>query len=188
MSTFLRLRHANAGQPTLGDLRRTMLQEQRHADAQLEAFVNGLPRLGEADLATLGESDSHCPICLNPLLTLLAEEELALALDSPAHPPEELGVTRLIDSCKHIFCRKDIRNWVREGKSTCPTCRRPVLPPPSPSSTSRAPFDSPATLDFDEPLRRIADLLAELGSPERDMGDRASAVGESRNGFEGMYS
>lgn len=60
-------------------------------------------------MATDDPPDSHCPICLNPLLTLLAEEELALALDSPAHPPEELGVTRLIDSCKHIFCRKE---WV----------------------------------------------------------------------------
>ncbi|OCH91846.1 hypothetical protein OBBRIDRAFT_791822 [Obba rivulosa] len=48
-------------------------------------------------------------------------------MDSPAHPSEELGVTRLDQTCGHLFCRKDIRNWMREGRSTCPTCRRPFL-------------------------------------------------------------
>lgn len=42
-----------------------------------------------------------------PYLTLLTEEEMALALDTPAHPVEELGVTRLVDTCGHIFCRKE---------------------------------------------------------------------------------
>ena len=42
------------------------------------------------------------------LLAIVAEEEMALAMDSPAHaPPEELGVTRL-DGCGHIFCRKEL--------------------------------------------------------------------------------
>lgn len=50
-------------------------------------------------------SDSVCPICFNPLLVLLSEEETAVAMDSPAHPIEELGVTRL--TCGHLFCRRE---------------------------------------------------------------------------------
>ena len=49
-----------------------------------------------------------CPICLTSLHAILAEEETATAMDSPAHPVEELGVTRLVQTCGHIFCRKEL--------------------------------------------------------------------------------
>jgi hypothetical protein len=60
---------------------------------------------------TLAPSDSSCSICFTPYLTILTEEEMALAMDSPAHPAEELGVTKLSHSwqCGHLFCR---REWV----------------------------------------------------------------------------
>ncbi len=29
-------------------------------------------------------------------------------MESPAHPVEELGVTRLAQTCGHIFCRKEL--------------------------------------------------------------------------------
>ena len=44
---------------------------------------------------------------MNTFRASLAEEEMAQAMDSPAQPAEELGVTRLIDTCGHIFCRKE---------------------------------------------------------------------------------
>ena len=54
-------------------------------------------------------SESVCPICYNTLLAILSEEETAIAMDSPAHPIEELGVTRLAADwqCGHIFCRRE---------------------------------------------------------------------------------
>ncbi|KAI0354942.1 hypothetical protein OH77DRAFT_1425544 [Trametes cingulata] len=106
-----------------------MVAQERQRAAHLAALANSLPKLTEGDLATLGESDSTCPICLNSLLALLSEEEMALAMDTPAHPVEELGVTRLEQTCGHIFCRKDIRNWLNGGHTTCPTCRRPFIAP-----------------------------------------------------------
>lgn len=51
--------------------------------------------------------DSSCSICMNTFRASLAEEEMAQAMDSPAQPAEELGVTRLINTCGHIFCRKE---------------------------------------------------------------------------------
>jgi hypothetical protein len=54
--------------------------------------------------------ESVCPICFIPMLSILAEEETANALDSPAHPLEDLGVTKLAASwqCGHLFCRKEL--------------------------------------------------------------------------------
>lgn len=60
------------------------------------------------------DSDSTCPVCITPFPAILAEEEMALVMESPAHAFEEMGVTRLwIDSrdegergCGHLFCRR----------------------------------------------------------------------------------
>lgn len=32
---------------------------------------------------------------------------MAVAMDSPARPLEELGVTKLKDKCNHVFCKKE---------------------------------------------------------------------------------
>ncbi|PIL22552.1 hypothetical protein GSI_15241 [Ganoderma sinense ZZ0214-1] len=114
-----------------------LVQEMRQRNAHLDTFARELPKLTEGDLASLGQS---------------AEEEMALAMDSPAHPVEELGVTRLVRTCGHVFCRKElsitvdsqppltpltirlsfrsIRGWLYQGNTTCPTCRTPFLAPP----------------------------------------------------------
>jgi hypothetical protein len=52
--------------------------------------------------------DSSCSICLNTFLACIAEEETAYVMDSPAQPVEDLGVTRLADTCEHVFCRKEL--------------------------------------------------------------------------------
>ncbi|KAI0917173.1 hypothetical protein AcW1_007562 [Taiwanofungus camphoratus] len=111
----------------------------------MKAFTKELPKLTEADLVELGQHDAPCPICLTSLLALLAEEEMALAMDSPAHPTEQLGVTRLTQTCGHVFCRKDILNWMREGRKTCPTCRRPFVtsaPGEQPEDRNESMFES----------------------------------------------
>jgi len=56
-------------------------------------------------------------------------------MDSPAVAMEELGVTRLVDTCGHVFCRKDISTWIAQNDS-CPTCRRPFLQVEEPSERS----------------------------------------------------
>ncbi|KAF8974316.1 hypothetical protein BDZ97DRAFT_11692 [Flammula alnicola] len=74
-------------------------------------------------------SDNFCPICFVPYLTILTEEEMASAMDSPAHPIEELGVTKLSQSCQcgHMFCRRDISKWITSGHASCPMCRRHLV-------------------------------------------------------------
>jgi hypothetical protein len=39
--------------------------------------------------------DSSCPICLTPFSAVIAEEEMADAMSSPAYAAQDLGVTRL---------------------------------------------------------------------------------------------
>ncbi|KAK7470695.1 hypothetical protein VKT23_002117 [Stygiomarasmius scandens] len=78
-------------------------------------------------------------------------------MDSPAHPVEELGVTRLSQAwqCGHIFCRRDISRWIHEGHDSCPTCRRNLIKPEDESA--EASTAEPETEDaYDrEDIRRI---------------------------------
>ncbi|KAF9055113.1 hypothetical protein BDZ89DRAFT_1055727 [Hymenopellis radicata] len=96
---------------------------------QIQDLVECLPRLTEKQVIELGQKDAICPICLTPLMALLAEEEMAIAMDSPAHPIEELGVARLAQKyqCGHLFCRRDISRWIHDSHDSCPTCRRALL-------------------------------------------------------------
>ncbi|KAI1789602.1 hypothetical protein LXA43DRAFT_1020357 [Ganoderma leucocontextum] len=155
----------------------TLVQEMRQRNADLDSFAGELPKLTESDLASLGQSDSTCPICLTSLLAILAEEETALAMDSPAHPVEELGVTRLVRTCGHIFCRKDIRGWLYQGNTTCPTCRTPFIAPP-PGGEERLPEGQQAPFAAfmsNEPL----DVLAAIF---RDPGPGIPLLGSERGG------
>ncbi|KAF9247265.1 hypothetical protein BU15DRAFT_70092 [Melanogaster broomeanus] len=126
----------------------------RLSHRQMQKLFSELPKVTEADLITSGHHDGVCPICFNTLLAILAEEETAHAMDSPAHPVEELGVTKLQKTCGHIFCRRElsidliffvatqlhaimltlrisflpsITKWIAEGHDSCPSCRRPFL-------------------------------------------------------------
>lgn len=93
--------------------------------SQIDELLSLLPHLTEKQVDRLGHkganlaypfhpdsphnADSMCPICYTSFSAILAEEETALAMDSPAHPIEELGVT-ILDKpwqCSHIFCRKE---------------------------------------------------------------------------------
>jgi hypothetical protein len=96
--------------------------------AALKKLISELPSMSEQELAAAGElgtsatshllrvpckaftihhsTDSACPICFVPFSAILAEHEMAAAMDSPAHPIEELGITKLSKTCGHIFCRK----------------------------------------------------------------------------------
>ncbi|EKM51510.1 uncharacterized protein PHACADRAFT_261699 [Phanerochaete carnosa HHB-10118-sp] len=105
---------------------RQPLQPERVREA-IEAFISSLPKLSEHDLISFNEAESSCPICLNQFRTIVTEEEMALAMDSPATPVQALGVTKL-HGCGHIFCRKDILNWLDQGRNTCPSCRHPLIP------------------------------------------------------------
>jgi len=139
MSDFLRLqthRDAQAGRNGIPNvILDGVFAHMRNSAAyrvKVKEFAEGLPKLTERDLVELDEVTSPCPICLTPFSAILAEEETALALDSPAHPVEQLGVTRFKDTCGHIFCRKDTLSWVNQGRTTCPTCRHPFIDPPIP--------------------------------------------------------
>ncbi|KAH8104548.1 hypothetical protein BXZ70DRAFT_921417 [Cristinia sonorae] len=124
-------------------------------------FIESLPKLTEKDIATLELSDSSCPICIVPFSTILTEEEMALAMDSPAYALEDLGVTKLDQTCGHAFCRKDIRNWLLAGHNSCPTCRRALVV---------------TTPDISEAPGRLSDLLQATQASMRDIESLQAAM------------
>ncbi|KAJ7068250.1 hypothetical protein C8F01DRAFT_1364632 [Mycena amicta] len=67
----------------------------------ITAFWTALPRLQAADL----DLQDNCPICFSDFDALLLE----------------CGVSKL--PCGHIFCLKDLRQWIRNMHGNCPTCR-----------------------------------------------------------------
>ncbi|KAG2369844.1 hypothetical protein BDR07DRAFT_1387244 [Suillus spraguei] len=164
---------------------------------RIQELITSLPKISETELKDLGHSESVCPICFNTFLAILAEEEMALVMDSPAHPVEELGVTRLHETCGHIFCRRDITKWIRDGRKSCPTCRRAFL-------TTAADNDQRETEETSLPdifagwivessmVAREStgvDLLPILDVPSMAMGNHPSAQQqESPAEFSGMYS
>ncbi|KAG1907248.1 uncharacterized protein F5891DRAFT_363661 [Suillus fuscotomentosus] len=179
---------------TVADLR-AMLEGRSHLPSRkrIQELITSLPKISETELKDLGHSESVCPICFNTFLAVLAEEEMALVMDSPAHPVEELGVTRLHETCGHIFCRRDITKWIQDGRESCPTCRRAFFANTA-NSDQRETDQSSLLEDFTESsmVARGSDgagLLPILGVPSMAIGRHLFAQQrESRNEFSGMYS
>ncbi|KAK7049555.1 hypothetical protein VNI00_005586 [Paramarasmius palmivorus] len=168
-------------------------------------IISGLPRLQEKQIHDLGHQDSVCPVCFTSLLAIIAEEEMAIAMDSPAHPIEELGVTRLSQpwQCGHIFCRKDISRWILDGHDSCPTCRRRLVESRNePEGPDEHPGDAYTPADFASILELLSnrtDRSTEDGSDtahsQRDpfsfifgMGPGRARSDDSRNEYSSMYS
>lgn len=156
-----------------------------------QSVISVLPKLSEKQVEHAGHSDSTCPVCLTPFSTLLAEEEMALAMDSPAHAVEDLGVTRLAEQwqCGHYFCRRDISRWIREGNRTCPICRKAMAKPdPSQPPPTSDPQIS-AAMDEWETLLHQMESHAALFARTQGTGASSQREDEQRDHeFSGMYS
>lgn len=107
---------------------------------RIKILLASLPVLGK-DAVDL---DEPCPICLMPFSSVLADEADAglssvesnkEAVEKEKYKEEDLGgVTKLV-GCGHIFCRRDLTEWIRSQHGSCPTCRHTFLNirPPSES-------------------------------------------------------
>ncbi|RPD62408.1 hypothetical protein L226DRAFT_611018 [Lentinus tigrinus ALCF2SS1-7] len=182
---FFFFRNPDAANAARSDLI-NMVEEMRQRSSQLDDFASALPKVTESQLAALGQSDGTCPICLTSLLAILAEEETAIAMDSPAHPIEELGVTRLAHTCGHIFCRKDIRGWLYQGHTTCPTCRTPFIAVPEGSEPRLgAPaFEVPDAASFgtfldNEAARALHTIIQESSRPGGNQSGPSGTQGDA---------
>jgi len=136
------------------------------SSSQIKTALGDLQRVDEKSIVELGDSDSLCPICLTPYNVILTEEESALAMDSPAHPIEELGMAKLAQSwqCGHLFCRRDITKWITSGNDSCPMCRRQFLQQQNSSQTAeelaRAEVDAQAVISH---LREVGRFMHARG-------------------------
>jgi len=166
--------------------------ESRLRPEQIDRVTESLQSMSEADIAA--DRDALCPICLNTLLSIFAEEETARALDSPAHPIEECGVVKLHETCGHIFCRKDMLNWLRNGNGSCPTCRRPFL---DELRNDEGPDQAPPQPDisgFEQHIRSLLSAREPAGVPSGFMlppwlsNNTSRPEEDDRNPYAGMYS
>lgn len=131
---------------------------------QIDELIKGLPHINEKQLADLGEKENSCPICFTPYLSLIAEEEMAWAMESPAHPADTIGVTKLSQpwQCGHMFCKRDITKWILDGHDSCPLCRHVLVErnqgrQDNESSESRPP-DNAIRSDMEELRAQLANV------------------------------
>ncbi|RDB22570.1 hypothetical protein Hypma_010247 [Hypsizygus marmoreus] len=87
---------------------------------RIKLIIDSLPVISVQDLP---DTDDSCPICLTSFSSLFADRT-----------DPEAGVTKLI-ACNHIFCKKDLIQWIQSLHGNCPTCRHTFLDiiPPSES-------------------------------------------------------
>jgi len=166
----------------------------QNPSGRVKELLDDLPRLSESDLVKVGEKEGACSVCYLPFLAILAEEEHASVMQSPAHPAEELGVTRLAKpwQCGHIFCRRDITKWIREGKDSCPMCRKTLIDPSLP------PLEEPrvdlfgGTPELEEFYRRMGfnatTVTPRPGSSSRTESEPDSGRYESPSDYSSMFS
>ncbi|KAJ7179946.1 hypothetical protein C8R43DRAFT_1117287 [Mycena crocata] len=110
------------------------------AEERILTFVDSLPYLSKNELG----NDDSCPICLSSFDSLLADSVRGGNAD-------DCGVTKL--GCGHIFCRKDLLEWIRNLHGSCPTCRYEFLdihPPGSDDESSDGGEYIPNEEDEDE--------------------------------------
>ncbi|KAF9534887.1 hypothetical protein CPB83DRAFT_843102 [Crepidotus variabilis] len=173
---------------------------------QIEDLIEGLPNVTEQQLIASADKDSTCPICFTSYLAIIAEGELASVMDSPANPAEHHGVTKLSKSwqCGHIFCRRDISKWIRDGHDSCPLCRRLLVeraegePQPQPQDQSGISPGTPPHVfigeesGLDDVLRQLASAGGGFGffhpPPSSSSGGSRSHDDDDRREYSGMYS
>ncbi|KAJ7368270.1 hypothetical protein DFH08DRAFT_20532 [Mycena albidolilacea] len=171
---------------------------------QSRSLIEDLSRLTENQLRDLGRLGDSCPICFTPFTAILAEEETALAMDSPAYPADELGVTKLAATwqCGHVFCRRDISKWIRDGHGSCPMCRGALAQSDDsePGTTTQQPTTNPQDAELLTQIRTHMEELysngavayVDLDGDFAGFGDPvyvpAGGYDNDRSEFSGMYS
>ncbi|CDZ97322.1 Zinc finger, RING-type [Phaffia rhodozyma] len=156
-----------------------------------DKYISSLPSLTSQDISST--TDDACAICQTPYKILLHEEELNLALDSPAVSTDNLGIVQIGSECRHFFCRRDAAQWLAKSNS-CPLCRKKCdlsVETPSTSSTTGTPGTAPPNVLPADPRQEAQDLLASLFSGSFSTPapptDASAAREEEDTSFMSMY-
>ncbi|KAH6914951.1 hypothetical protein BKA70DRAFT_1257534 [Coprinopsis sp. MPI-PUGE-AT-0042] len=146
---------------------------------QIRNAIRDLPVVGKAEV----DVEEMCPICLTPFSSLFAEAiEESGCMNDLTSPPggyseEEslvFGLTR-IEVCGHIFCRRDLVEWISGFHGSCPTCRQPFLDITLPSESDDESSDGgeyvPTAEDFedDDDTLEMSDAFSEMESADVEL-------------------
>ncbi|KAF9247253.1 hypothetical protein BU15DRAFT_58118 [Melanogaster broomeanus] len=87
--------------------------------ARAQEAIDNLPVLEE----NVVPKDEFCAICLMPFASVLSGEH---SCGDEKTNASDSGITK-VAGCGHMFCRKDLVEWIRGCHGSCPTCRHPFL-------------------------------------------------------------
>ncbi|TFY59998.1 hypothetical protein EVJ58_g5424 [Rhodofomes roseus] len=144
---------------------------------RVEHAVATLPTLGKEEIPL----DDACPICFQNFEAIFegkTQEDTTFdnALLIASDPEELRGVTQL-RGCGHVFCRKDLIEWIRGWHGTCPACRAQFanIRPPSDSEDGSSdgdyvPNDDEEDDDLDEDDGFVESDGWDTGGEDEDFG------------------
>ncbi|EPQ58994.1 hypothetical protein GLOTRDRAFT_135989 [Gloeophyllum trabeum ATCC 11539] len=123
--------------------------------------------------------DECCPICLLTFRTFFEEGSGSGNENKEGgyeQSDNERGVTKLV-GCGHVFCRKDLNEWILGLHGTCPICRHRFLDikPPSESDDESSdggewlPNSNSDDPDFEDEEDVFMDETDEFGDVEPDV-------------------
>ncbi|KAF9452506.1 hypothetical protein P691DRAFT_223682 [Macrolepiota fuliginosa MF-IS2] len=75
---------------------------------RVKQFIQNLPLLPKDQIPV----EDNCPICLVPFIEILNDPDESTADGPEGENCGEKGITRL-EVCGHIFCRRDLAEWIR---------------------------------------------------------------------------
>ncbi|KAH9483047.1 hypothetical protein JR316_0005147 [Psilocybe cubensis] len=105
------------------------LNIRQHRTRAINAMIASLPSVQKDSQGLVLEEP--CPICLMPFASIFEEQEAETAKDSEGKDEgkdeAELGGVTKLEGCGHIFCRRDLVEWIRSQHGSCPTCRHTFL-------------------------------------------------------------
>lgn len=100
-----------------GNIRQELLR-------QIDDAINDLPVVSKDNIRL----DDACCICMETYGAIYERAErdesrpIPGSWPTPEEPNSDEGVT-MLEGCGHMFCRKDMIEWIKACHNTCPVCR-----------------------------------------------------------------
>ncbi|EJD48619.1 hypothetical protein AURDEDRAFT_183489 [Auricularia subglabra TFB-10046 SS5] len=140
-------------------------------------FLRSLPTVPLTDV----NPDENCAICFLGFDDICAEPPEQLELEEGDFI-ELHGLTKLTN-CGHIFCKRDLVQWMKTSHGSCPTCRDVFLELPKEDEDAESSDGGEYLPDEDDLMRSDDFMTDEDPFTDEDMSDWGGATEEDDYSF-----
>ena len=101
----------------------------RSPEQVLAALMTVYPTSSPSPAAPACFTDCQCPICIMPLVPSLDTDDRDTTMGSEPTPCDAVAAHDIValPGCLHKLHRACLVPWIKSGKDSCPTCRKPII-------------------------------------------------------------